>query len=509
MVVDPSKAHLDLLEALGQAVPRSLDIPSARRIYVNRNLRMDEVEMIGFDMDYTLALYHQSNLETLSIQCTLEKLISKRGYPEAIRTLDYDPSFAVRGLVVDRRFGNIFKADRYGHVGRVYHGRQQLSRDERHRLYRLERIRLSSPRYAWIDTLFALPEAVMYAVMIDYFEKTNPSTPVRFGKLWQDIRECIDEAHRDESMKRTIKSHLDDYIVRDPELAPTLHKFRSSGKRLFLLTNSAWDYTEAVMTHLLGASSLPAYPNWRSFFDIVIVAGTKPAFFTDRNPFVEIDTGGHIKGPHQGPFLRNRIYQNGNIHEFETYSGVRGDRILYIGDHIYGDMLRAKKSSVWRTAMVLQELEDELTRVEDNKDKLERVAQLERQCVRIDSEISYQQMLLKSLQKLAEESGEAAAPTADGPTVEAAKQEAKRRLDELRASLKAAADELGALDVKVDHAFNPYWGAIFREGTENSRFGEQVEDYACVYTSRVSNFLAYSPLRYFRSPRDHMPHELV
>ncbi|MGZ3408615.1 MAG: 5'-nucleotidase domain-containing protein, partial [Polyangia bacterium] len=31
----------------------------------------------------------------------------------------------------------------------------------------------------------------------------------------------------------------------------------------------------------------------------------------------------------------------------------------------------------------------------------------------------------------------------------------------------------------------------------------------CVYTSRVSNFLAYSPLRYFRSPRDHMPHELV
>ena len=27
----------------------------------------------------------------------------------------------------------------------------------------LERIRLSSPRYAWIDTLFALPEAVMYS----------------------------------------------------------------------------------------------------------------------------------------------------------------------------------------------------------------------------------------------------------------------------------------------------------------------------------------------------------
>jgi hypothetical protein len=39
------------------------------------------------------------------------------------------------------------------------------------------------------------------------------------------------------------------------------------------------------------------------------------------------------------------------------------------------------------------------------------------------------------------------------------------------------------------------------------RFGEQVEDYACLYTSRVSNLLQYSPLRYFRAPRDKMPHE--
>jgi HAD superfamily 5'-nucleotidase-like hydrolase len=499
--LDPSKAHLGLLEALGQAVPRSLDIPRARRIFVNRNLRMDEIDLIGFDMDYTLALYHQRNLESLSIQCTLDKLIAKRGYPEEIRALDFDPSFAVRGLVVDRRLGNIFKADRYGHVGRVYHGRTAMSREERHSLYRLERIRLSSPRYAWIDTLFALPEAVMYSAMIDFFEKQRGET-VRFDKLWQDIRECIDEAHRDESMKRVIKANLGDYIVKDPELAPTLHKFRSSGRRLFVLTNSAWDYTDAVMSHLLGAA-VPAYPNWRSYFDIVICAGSKPAFFTERNPFLEIDPAGHVKGEHTGPFARGRIYQAGNIVDFDAGVGVRGDHVLYIGDHIYGDMLRAKKSSVWRTAMILQELESELTAVENNKDRLERVEALERQLVRLDSEISYQQMMLKSLQKLAD------AGSGVAGDVDAAKHEAKRRLDELRTALKQAADEVSENDLVIDRAFNPYWGAIFREGKENSRFGQQVEDYACVYTSRVSNFLAYSPLRYFRSPRDHMPHELV
>ena len=34
-----------------------------------------------------------------------------------------------------------------------------------------------------------------------------------------------------------------------------------------------------------------------------------------------------------------------------------------------------------------------------------------------------------------------------------------------------------------------------------------MEQYACLYTSRVSNFLHYSPMQYFRSPRDLMPHE--
>jgi HAD superfamily 5'-nucleotidase-like hydrolase len=515
--IDPEEkagAHLELLEALGQNVPRSLDIARSRRVYVNRNLKLEEIDLIGFDMDYTLALYNQRNLENLSIRCTLDKMVQKRGYPEAILQLDYDYTFGLRGIVVDRQEGNIFKMDRYGHVGRVYHGRRQLSRDERYRLYRTQRIRLSLPRYAWIDTLFALPEAVMYATLVEFTEAHGAGQPWNRGwsQLWQDIRECIDEAHRDETLKRVIKARLGEYIVRDPDLAPTLHKFRSSGKRLFLLTNSAWDYTEAVMSYLLDGA-LPAYPSWRSYFDIVIVSGAKPAFFTERRSFQELTDlqSGAAKdlvvSTPPTPFSRNRVYQAGNIIDFEAMAGAAGDRILYIGDHIYGDMLRAKKSSVWRTAMILQELEDELSEMDHRRTDLEKLETLERQCSRLDSEITYQQHLLKSLQKL--ESEEASELHAEKKTVEAAKREAKRRLDELRATLRTSAHEIEELEKSLDHAFNPWWGEIFREGVENSRFGEQVENYACVYTSKVSNFLAYSPLRYFRSPRDHMPHELV
>ena len=34
-----------------------------------------------------------------------------------------------------------------------------------------------------------------------------------------------------------------------------------------------------------------------------------------------------------------------------------------------------------------------------------------------------------------------------------------------------------------------------------------MEDYACLYTSRVSNLGFYSPMERFRSPRATMPHE--
>jgi HAD superfamily 5'-nucleotidase-like hydrolase len=497
---EPRPQHTDLQELLGTAVP-ALDVKKSRRIFVNRNLRLDEIQLVGFDMDYTLAIYHQAAIERLSIDATLRKLIAQRGYPEAILGLDYDPTFAIRGLVIDRKFGNVLKMDRYAHVGRVYHGRRALTRDERRELYQTERVRLSSQqRFACIDTLFSLPEAVMYASLVDYFERTGSKPD--YNRLWQDIRESIDEAHRDETIKRIIKADPAAYIVRDPDLAPALHKLRSSGKRLFLLTNSLWDYTDHVMRFLLDGA-LPAYASWRSFFDLIVVGSRKPDFFTGHNPFLEIDEAGCAIG-RPTALSRGRLYQEGNLHDFERMAGAAGDRVLYIGDHIYGDMLRSKKSSTWRTAMIIQELEDELSLQERLMPQVIRLEAVERRLPILESEVSYQQMLLKSLQKL--ENGDGGG--ADAAQLEAAKKSARELLEDLRAQMRETLAEQETLERQIECAFNPYWGAIFREGAENSRFGEQVEDYACVYTSRASNFLAYSPLQYFRSPRDHMPHEV-
>ena len=96
--------------------------PGPSGIYVNRNLKLDQVQMVGFDMDYTLALYHQDKMEELSVLATLHKLVVNKGYPEQIRQLKYDPTLAIRGLMVDQQLGNVFKPDRYGTPGRALHG---------------------------------------------------------------------------------------------------------------------------------------------------------------------------------------------------------------------------------------------------------------------------------------------------------------------------------------------------------------------------------------------------
>jgi HAD superfamily 5'-nucleotidase-like hydrolase len=471
--------------------------------------------------------------------------------------------------------------DRYGFVGRGYHGTRPLSRADRSRLYREQQLRLSAARYSWIDTLFAIPEAVLYAQLVDFLDRdadfvsaTADSRAARYTQLWTDIRESIDEAHRDDSIKREITANLGDYIVQDPELAATLHRFRSAGKRLFLLTNSGFAYTDRVMSYLL-SDRLPNYPSWRSYFDAVIVDAQKPAFFVDSRPLLRLDSDGQVVGvvPESASSLaapspseraaeapsglaaelrssaaavgagQPWLLQGGNVRILSAVLGLPADRVLYIGDHIYGDMLRAKRSSVWRTAMVVQELEEELDRHAQVEAALQQLEALDRRRHRLDAELRYQQLLAQQLEQLSEAAvGELLPDPAQSPLppspqwalelspvamaaalrvagavdelgrramLDGAGSELRRRIAELDAGLLSTVAEISRLERDIEHTFNPFWGPLFKESTENSRLGEQVEDYACLYTSRVSNFLAYSPFQYFRSPRDHLPHERV
>jgi hypothetical protein len=154
--------------------------------------------------------------------------------------------------------------------------------------------------------------------------------------------------------------------------------------------------------------------------------------------------------------------------------------------------------------MIVGELEDELAWLEARQDSVAELARLEDLRVRVEDEIAVHRAALNVLDRRLER-----APTDAGSRAPIERERAltKQELEALRGARRDADARIATLQRSVEEGLNRYWGLSFKEGNENSRFGEQIEVYACLYTSRVSNFVYYSPMQYFRSPRAAMPHE--
>ncbi len=329
-----------------------------------------------------------------------------------------------------------------------------------------------------VDTLFSLPEISLYCQLVALL---HPDAPTQvpsgaFEKLWRVLREAMDELHRDNSLKARILADIPRYIRPDPALGDTLHRFRSSGKRLFLLTNSEPHYTEAVMKFLLSQPGSP-YASWRDYFDLVITSARKPLFFRSDEPFLEVDDDMQVADVGATKLKRGGMYLGGNFQALSTMAGLQGEEVLYVGDHIYGDILRSKRSTSWRTAMVIPEMERDLEHQVAMQPQIEELDRVEAHAFQL--ELDRSALLLDGIRNV-----------------------------ELNNQLKEVTQRAHDLEHEISHRFNPAWGQLFRDRAELSAFGAQSEDYACVYTSRVSNFRNYSPSFYFRSPRDRMAHEL-
>ena len=67
----------------------------------------------GYDMDYTLIHYDVNAWEGRAYEYGLESL-RQQGIP--VEGLHFDPNLVIRGLIMDKDFGNLIKVDRFGYV---------------------------------------------------------------------------------------------------------------------------------------------------------------------------------------------------------------------------------------------------------------------------------------------------------------------------------------------------------------------------------------------------------
>ena len=106
-------------------------------VFCNNEVNLQEVEVYGFDYDYTLASYKRG-VEYLIHDIAREHLVNKFGYPKDVNNIVYDRDFAVRGLHYDVEKGLFLKVDSSNQIqlGSVHRGRERLDNKEVMNLYK-------------------------------------------------------------------------------------------------------------------------------------------------------------------------------------------------------------------------------------------------------------------------------------------------------------------------------------------------------------------------------------
>lgn len=450
-----------------------------QEVYVNSSLRFDSIDAIGFDMDYTLAVYHHPTIDEAAFRFALDSLV-EAGYPEVIRNLRYRPERTIRGLVVDKARGNVLKMDRFHYVSVAWHGSRELTADEKRALYANRRIPLGSRRFTAVDTLFALPDVDLFLQLVAWKDELSPELKGRsYETIWNDVRSAVDSCHRDGRLKRAILGGLDRFVALDPELPQALETLRRRGKKLFLLTNSEFYFTDKVMAYLL-AGKRPDLPHWVDYFDDVVVQAGKPRYF------VESPTAKVVAELSLTEGGKRTVFEGGNYRELHARLGFGGDRILFVGDHIYGDVIRSKQRSFWRTLMIVPELDRELTSVERARGEVGGYLELLRELDRADRQVSELRSELDQ--------------------VEGRNRELETRFRTALESSRSLQEIIRSREQEIDRSFHPQWGALFHDGAEISHFGGQVQTYADLYSSRVSNLARYPENKYFHAPWQLMAH---
>lgn len=455
-----------------------------RKVYVNRTLNLKRINYIGLDMDHTLIRYHSQNFEALAHAVMLEKLVKEKGYPNSILDLKFSFDRAIRGLVIDKHRGNVLKLSRYGAIRVSYHGLQNLDFNYQKKVYKSSYIDMSDPDYDKVDTSFSIAFAGLFMQLIELKKTSERNSLPDFITISNDLNEVLDRGHRDGSLKSVVRSRLQDFIVKDQNIVEGLERFVKHGKKVFIVTNSDYSYTKLLLDHAINPF-LKEHKDWADLFEFVITSAQKPRFFFDSLKFLRIDPKDGSMVNQEGPLTKG-VYQGGCANVFTNDLKLNPDEILYIGDHIYGDIVRLKKDCAWRTALVVEELGDEIEKLNKAELTIEKINELMDQKVPIEREID-------SLISRKIEHGET---------------QLSEQIDRSLSTISEIDRKIAPLIQQQQKLFNPYWGEVMRVGIEESYFAYQVERFACVYMSQLGDLLRLSPRTYFRAPKRPMPHEM-
>ena len=479
---------------VAEIAQRFAPAPRHRQLFCNRTLNLRSIKAIGYDMDYTLVHYHVHEWEGRAY-AHLRQRLEAHGWP--VGDLEFDSQSVIRGLVLDKRLGNLVKPNRFGYIKQASHGTAPMPQEKLREVYGRTLVDLAdTTRWMFVNTLFEISEGCMYAQLVDLLDAGKLPEVLGYEELYRRVRHTLDRAHLEGQLKAEILARPDLYVDLDPDLPMALLDQRESGKKLLLITNSEWSYTQAMMTYAFDPF-LPQGVRWRDLFSLIVVSSRKPSFFSNANPLYEVVSDDGLLRPCNDNLQEGHIYYGGSAEKVEKSLGLDGDQIAYVGDHMLSDVHVSKKLQQWRTVAILRELEEEILAVQSWQPQQQRLSELMAEKERLEHAFSQ----LRNLRQRQRSAHYAAVPDELAPRLPEVLGHLREQLVEVDATIAPLVAESGALN-------NARWGLMMRTGNDKSLFARMVESHADVYTSRVANLLLATPYVFLRSLRGTLPHDV-
>ncbi|CAB4065957.1 5'-nucleotidase domain-containing protein 3 [Lepeophtheirus salmonis] len=416
-------------------------------VFANDYLDLSDIEIYGFDYDYTLTNYKKS-VEIFLYNSAKKDLIERLKYPKEFENFHYDDKYCIRGLHFDIEHGLLLKVDSFHQIqlGSVYKGRRQLADEEVLRIYQRRHVPLKmieerhhrKPRMSQMMDIFAKPFMCLLADVIHWFsEKGIEYEPY---SIHHDVWSSVQTSHP--AFHKECVKYPEIYLEEFPELSSFLENLIDQNKQIFLITNSTFDLVNAGMSFMIGK-------DWKSLeFDPV-----KKILLYDK----------------VWKLLPNKVYSGGNLHTIQKMMKWEGSKVLYFGDHPYSDLEDLTLHHGWRTAAIIRELEDEIDTI--NKEEFKKY---QNWSITLQSLIENNQMYLS---------------------------------EDCKDVITSWVHELNDITLKMKKMSNPYFGSIFRTHVSPTAFSRNLFRFADIYTSKLINMSPYSTDHVFYPRRGALPHE--
>lgn len=458
---------------LSKKLPKDVNVQG---VFACNELDLKEVQVYGFDYDYTLACY-KASLNDLLYNLGRDKLIDKYKYPIEISKLEYIPGFAVRGLHYDIEKGLLLKLDSFLQIqlGSVYRGLTKVPDTDVLKYYKNRIIPIAyvegqsknyqpndKARMIQLADLFSVPEMCLLCNVAEYFERNHIDYHPEI--LFNDVKNSVQTCHP--IMHQIVLKNPAKYIEANPDLVKFFNRLIKSGKKLFLVTNSPYHFVDKGMTLLAGSE-------WRNFFDVIIVQARKPKFFTDESRPMRIydENSNSYLWDRVTKLEKGKIYYEGTVKQLQDLTGWRGHSVLYFGDHPYSDLADVTLEHGWRTGAIISELAHEIHTL-NNED--------------FKTNANWLQMLTQLIEDYQDNESEDA-----------------------RAVLHSWMEERDNIRNYTKRVFNEQFGSVFRTYHNPTYFSRRLFRFADIYTSNITNLLNYNVEHTFYPRRGVMPHEYI